>query len=265
MAGRRDPSLQRYLLDGERVVVSVRQHWGKLSGPLALALAGLLFVLWVDAHTRVSTGAVTRLLWMLWLGLLLWTIYQVLSWRHDRFVATDKRLLLSYGLLTQRVAMMPLMKVTDMSYQRSVPGRVFGYGQFILESAGQDQAIRQIDWVPRPDHTYRVICAEIFGVDDHDRVLVERGSEDDGRADNRDDNHPRPGPVVNPLGQTAGEDPASPIQQSWTYSQAIPLHQRPEPPVPSGEVIYNSDQARLRRRMADTGPIPPVPPQQADD
>ena len=34
--------------------------------------------------------------------------------------------------------MMPLAKVTDMSFQRSPIGRILGYGEFILESAGQD-------------------------------------------------------------------------------------------------------------------------------
>ena len=86
------------------------------------------------------------------------------EWRHDWFVATDKRLLLFYGFITRKVSMMPLIKVTDMSYERSVPGRLLGYGRFVMESAGQDQALHEVNWVPEPDHNYRVICAEIFGV-----------------------------------------------------------------------------------------------------
>ena len=62
--------------------------------------------------------------------------------------------------------MMPLTKVTDMAYERSVPGRIFGYGRFVLESAGQDQALHKVTFVPDPDHHYRVMCAEIFGVGD---------------------------------------------------------------------------------------------------
>ena len=40
--------------------------------------------------------------------------------------------------------MMPLTKVTDMSFKRSFPGRLLGYGEFIVESAGQDQALRNV-------------------------------------------------------------------------------------------------------------------------
>ncbi len=53
--------------------------------------------------------------------------------------------MLNYGVFTRRVAMMPLMKVTDMSYNRSVLGRLVGYGEFVLESAGQEQALRTVE------------------------------------------------------------------------------------------------------------------------
>ena len=66
--------------------------------------------------------------------------------------------------------MMPLAKVTDMSYNRSPLGRLLGYGTFVMESAGQDQALHRVEWVPDPDQTYRAICAEIFGVDDEERA-----------------------------------------------------------------------------------------------
>jgi len=171
-ADRADKGLERYLLDGERIVVALHQHWAKITGPVALAVAGLILALVVDAKAPQSVGVVTNVVWIGWILLLLWTLWQVLAWRHDWFVATDKRLLLTYGLISRRVAMMPLMKVTDMSYQRSIPGRVLGYGQFIMESAGQEQALRDVRWIPQPDHTYRAICAEMFGVEDRDRVLV---------------------------------------------------------------------------------------------
>lgn len=74
-------------------------------------------------------------------------------------------------LITQKVALMPLAKVTDVSYNRSPPGRLLGYGIFVMESAGQDEALHRVRWVPDPDHTYRAICVEILGVDDHERVF----------------------------------------------------------------------------------------------
>ena len=50
-----------------------------------------------------------------------------------------------------------------MSYNRSVLGRLLGYGEFVLESAGQDQALRRVRFLPHPDALYEEICLEIFG------------------------------------------------------------------------------------------------------
>jgi membrane protein YdbS with pleckstrin-like domain len=269
MRRRRDPHLQRFLLEGERVVVDVRQHWGVIALPIVYTLAGLFATMWVDARIRVEGGGFARALWLLWFVLLGWLGFQIAQWRHDRFIATDKRLLLNYGLFTQKVAMMPLIKVTDMSYQRSVPGRILGYGRFVLESAGQDQALRQVDWVPHPDVTYRIICTEIFGVPSLERVTDP--DRDDGYLDDGTGGSPAgpPAPVVSPLsgaetrsGGSGMRSGGSAVDERWSYSRAIPLHQYGDSaPMPSGEVIYSSDAERRRRRMADTGPIPQTPPQ----
>jgi hypothetical protein len=44
--------------------------------------------------------------------------------------------------------MMQLTKVTDMTFQRSPIGRLLGFGEFILESAGQDQALTNLGYLP---------------------------------------------------------------------------------------------------------------------
>jgi Bacterial PH domain len=58
--------------------------------------------------------------------------------------------------------MMPLARVTDMRYQRSPLGRILGYGTFVLESAGQDQALSSINFLPDPDELYREVCELLF-------------------------------------------------------------------------------------------------------
>ena len=178
--------LDRYLLDGERLVTAVHPHWAKVAEPVASAVAGGVFALWVDATVPAELGPVSTLLWWAWFAVLARTAYKLVEWRHDWFVATDRRLLLFYGFITRKVSMMPLSKVTDMSYNRSIPGRILGYGRFVMESAGQDQALREVSWLPDPDHHYRTICAEIFGVSDHEQDLG------DGYADDEADTGPIP-------------------------------------------------------------------------
>ena len=260
MPRRRDPALQRYLLDGERVVVAMHQHWGKVAGPVAAAVAGLALALWVDASVPQSVAVAARVTWIAWLVLLVWTLWRLVEWRHDWFVATDKRLLLTYGLISRRVAMMPLTKVTDMSYSRSIPGRILGYGQFIMESAGQDQALHDINWVPDPDHTYRAICAEMFGVDDQDRTVLE--DDDHGRvllgSDDDPQNAPDPAWSDPPWSDTSWSDESrsAGVEDHGSHSRAIPVQGFDD----EGRSTHRSADRRRPGAGADTGPIPVVRP-----
>ncbi|WP_418277954.1 PH domain-containing protein [Isoptericola jiangsuensis] len=149
-------SLRRYILDGERIAVATRLHWARLLEPLITTFAVTVIAAWLHA----SSGS--GWFWVLWLVAAGRLAYRWLQWYVEWFVATDKRLVLAYGVIVQKVAMMPLMKVTDMGYSRTPLGQVIGYGRFTMESAGQDQALRQIDYVPTPDRTYRTLCDTMF-------------------------------------------------------------------------------------------------------
>lgn len=161
-------AMGRFLLDGEEMVVAVHQHWTRVIGVVTATLVGLVLVVLIGLVTPTSAGIVSDLSLYLWLLLLGYCLVQLLLWRHDWFVATDRRLLLTYGLVSRKVAMMPLAKVTDMSFNQSFVGRMLGYGTYVMESAGQDQALRQIDHIPDAEQHYRSICAEIFGEGDTD-------------------------------------------------------------------------------------------------
>ena len=85
----------------------------------------------------------------------------LVDWAVDYFVVTSHRFILTSGLFNRKVAMMPLVKVTDMTFQRSFLGRILGYGTFILESAGQDQALSTVDYIPYPEQLYLRGCADL--------------------------------------------------------------------------------------------------------
>ncbi len=59
--------------------------------------------------------------------------------------------------------MMPLGKVTDLTFERSLGGRMLGYGTLIVESAGQIQALNRIDYMPRPEEIYEALSELVFG------------------------------------------------------------------------------------------------------
>ena len=150
-----------------------------LIGPAVLTLAGLLAAGVLSATVLHSEGALITVVWLAWLVLFVRMIWKAVNWAVDFFVVTSHRILLTSGLLTRKVAMMPLTKVTDMSFQRSFAGRLFGYGEFIVESAGQDQALRNIDHIPYPEQLYLEVCGMLFGTSDNQEASSEPDAGDD--------------------------------------------------------------------------------------
>jgi hypothetical protein len=59
--------------------------------------------------------------------------------------------------------MMPLGKVTDLTFRRTLTGRVLNYGTMIVESAGQIQALNKVRFMPRPEEIYEALSELIFG------------------------------------------------------------------------------------------------------
>jgi membrane protein YdbS with pleckstrin-like domain len=157
------PGIECYLLPTERRVVAVRRHWSRLGEPFGTALVGLFILLWLDNALPTRLPLVRDVMLAGWVVLMARLTWRVLEWRADWFVVTDRRLLLRTGIITRKVAMMPLIKVTDMSYARPPVGRVLGYGEIVIESAGHDQALRRIRHLPHPDALYLEICELLFG------------------------------------------------------------------------------------------------------
>ena len=152
----------KYLLPTERRVVEVRRHPAIMVWPVTQTVVVIVVALLVSFLAR-HNALVQKIVGALAILALLRLAYLIGNWWVERFVVTDQRVLLSSGLLTRRVAMMPLRKVTDMTYERSVLGRLLGYGEFIMESAGQDQALSRVPYLPRPDGLYLEVSQLLFG------------------------------------------------------------------------------------------------------
>jgi uncharacterized membrane protein YdbT with pleckstrin-like domain len=154
-------TVERHLLPHERQVLTVRFHPAVLIKPVAITLGGLAIALVVSVIPKLAVD-VKLVVWLLFLIVLAWLAVKIWLWLEDYFVVTSQRLLLTTGLFTRTVNMMPLGKVTDMSFKRTAWGRILGYGEFVVESAGQDQALRNIRNLPYPEQLYLEVCGLIF-------------------------------------------------------------------------------------------------------
>jgi len=137
--------------------ITVRKHPAELAGPLILVVGGL-----AAAGELTRRSVRPKIVWGAYLSVLLYSLQRVAAWQATYFTVTDTRMILVSGFAVRKVSMMPLTKVTDMSFQRSALGRLLGYGEFIVESAGEKQPLRTIDFVPYPDQLYLEVCGLVF-------------------------------------------------------------------------------------------------------
>lgn len=161
MFGTHDPN--EYILPTERRVIRVRRHWSIIAWDVFEAAALLTVLMGVSFLLPSDSPIFQNILWYLGVLVVLRFGYTLFSWWDERLVVTDKRFILTTGVFTTRIAMMPITKVTDLTYERNAAGRLLGYGTIVVESAGQIQAFNRITHLPKPEEIYDAISELAFG------------------------------------------------------------------------------------------------------
>jgi uncharacterized membrane protein YdbT with pleckstrin-like domain len=154
--------IDEYLLPTERRVIRVRQHWAFMWKHVAQTALFLVAVVVVERFLPDSVLIDNLTFYLALVAVLRFTVLTILWWI-ERIVITDKRVMLAQGIVVHSVGMMPLGKVTDLTFERSLGGRIMGYGTLIVESAGQIQALNRIDYMPRPEEIYEALSELVFG------------------------------------------------------------------------------------------------------
>jgi uncharacterized membrane protein YdbT with pleckstrin-like domain len=125
----------------------VRKHWAAIVVPvleILLSSPALMLVYFLPSQAY----------WIplfLALGLFLHGVWRILQQWMDRFVITNMRVFGIHGVLSQRLATMPLHRILDITVIKPFHGRLLGFGHFVFESAAQEQGLREIRYVGRPD------------------------------------------------------------------------------------------------------------------
>jgi membrane protein YdbS with pleckstrin-like domain len=153
----------RYLFPTERYRGEWKRHWIHLTTPLLIGTAATFALGYLSGFlARQEVNGLTTVAVIIWLGIMGWVAWQVGDWYFDRFILTNKRVMVVNGIITRKVGMMPLLRVTDMKYEQSPLGRALNYGTFVLESAGQDQALREVKHLPNPNELYLRVVEEMY-------------------------------------------------------------------------------------------------------
>lgn len=66
-----------------------------------------------------------------------WLIYPIFAWFFAHFVLTDRRLILSQGIINKSTMAMPLDTLNDVRTSQNAWERIFNYGDVVVETAGE--------------------------------------------------------------------------------------------------------------------------------
>ncbi len=175
--------VEKYLFPSEKFRGEWRRHWIHLTSEIVIVLLVTVVLGFLSGYLsrRGQSDALVAAV-LIWVGVIGWALWKIVDWHYDRFILTNKRVMVVNGLITRNVAMMPLVRVTDMKYVQSPMGRVLNYGTFEIESAGQDQALRRVDNMPNPNELYLRIVEEMYEPEAVEARLSQAnaGSGDDG-------------------------------------------------------------------------------------
>ncbi|MDO5699104.1 MAG: PH domain-containing protein [Dermatophilus congolensis] len=153
-------SAEAFLLPEEEIVVASNKHWIAVAEPVVTCLLSFALVVWVNSAGNSAGG---DLFWWLWFAIVARTAWCLVEWKRTWFIVTDQRLLKITGMVIRKVAMMPIKKITDVNYDRTIPGQILRYGSFRFETPGQDQAFSHIDRMPHPNEMYRAVVEYVLG------------------------------------------------------------------------------------------------------
>jgi membrane protein YdbS with pleckstrin-like domain len=180
---RASKDVRKYLLPDETAVVATRRHWAVLIEPTVKFLpvfvaGGWLLLLDPDNRVTSSAGLLVVLASLVYYGL------RVGEWWMRHFIVSTRRVLLTSGIIARTVTLLPLRRITDLTWKETVLGQVLGYGTFRFESAGPQQALSEITFLPAADVLYRRVSALLFSSD--------WGSSGGAAASGDDEGNPEP-------------------------------------------------------------------------
>ncbi|MGY1844184.1 PH domain-containing protein [Modestobacter sp. SYSU DS0875] len=168
MSGPRRPrwgkDAEKYLLADEPPVIATRRHPAVLARPYVRGLPVLVVGVWLlqlDPDNRV--GAVLGLAAVV--GALAYLGLHTAEWWVRHLLVTRRRVLLTSGVIIRTVAVMPLRRITDLTWKETFWGQILGYGTFRFESAGQQQGLDVVTFMPHAGSLYKRLSELMFGTD----------------------------------------------------------------------------------------------------
>jgi uncharacterized membrane protein YdbT with pleckstrin-like domain len=153
----------RLLNEGEHIVLSTRTHAKVLILPAVVlivvaALAGYL----TSLPSGDQAGTWRIVIWVLTAALLVWfCVVPFLNWLLTTYTFTNRRLITRTGVLTRRGHDIPMNRISDISYEKSLIDRFFRCGTLVVSDASELGRVELRD-IPRVEQAQLTVSDELF-------------------------------------------------------------------------------------------------------
>lgn len=160
----------KLLADDEEIVYEMRPHWRALVGPILV----FLVTLGVGGFLLAKSGDLAFVRWIVLIvaviALVWWVLRPLAYWWTTTYVITNRRIIVRYGLIARNGRDMPLSRVNDVSFKKSVIERALNCGTLMIESAGTQG---------------QLVISSVPDVEDIQREIYRLHDEDDERRRNK--------------------------------------------------------------------------------
>jgi uncharacterized membrane protein YdbT with pleckstrin-like domain len=160
----------KLLGDGEHVEVNVRTHGKALFLPaIALitlgAAVGFGTALMPVEFTPIGQYVVIiiAIVLVIW-----WCLVPFLRWWNTTYTVTNRRLITRTGILNKTGKDLPLARINDVSYERSLTDRMLGCGTLNIQTASEAGVIT-LDDIPDVEQVHVIMSELLFGEVDRER------------------------------------------------------------------------------------------------
>ncbi|SNS66304.1 PH domain-containing protein [Micrococcales bacterium KH10] len=177
---------RKFLGKDEKVIFSMRTHAKALIIPvLALlgtaAVAAALIVIMPDSWRSWGYWAVGILAAISIIALFL---LPFLRWLTSTYTLTDRRIITREGILNKTGHDVPLSRINNVNYERSITDRLLGCGTLVLTTAAERPL--ELPDVPRVERVHVIITELLFGNFEGARAIAdELDGHDDEPGDGR--------------------------------------------------------------------------------
>lgn len=156
--GRRALAYPRRMSDGEQQILGLRPHWVGALYPIVLTV--LLLIGLGVALVSIPADWPSGVRWGIFLFgvflLVVWPLRRLVGWVTSEYLITTERVIHRMGWLTRRQVEIPVMGVADVIYSQTLPQRLAGVGDVVIESAG-GLGYTRLSHIENADDVHRVI------------------------------------------------------------------------------------------------------------